>query len=78
MNGMDAMEEKDGNVEGAQRGEASEVTLNETMKKNMKLVVPLVHPELPQALEGFRAMNNKVSDHKAVISRCRRIRGKVC
>ena len=68
MNGMDAMEEKDGNVEGAQRGEASEVTLNATMKKNMKLVVPLVYPELPQALEGFRAMDNKVNDHEVMIN----------
>ena len=68
VNGMDAMEEKDRNVEGAQRGEAWEVMPNATMKKNAKLVVLLVYPGLPQALEGFRAMDDEENDHEAMIN----------
>ena len=68
VNGMDTMEKKDENVEGGQRGEASEVAPNATIKENVKLVEPFVHPGLPQILEGFRAMDDEVNDHEAMIN----------
>ena len=30
--------------------------------------MPLVHPGLPQALEGFRAMDDEENDHEAMIN----------
>ena len=44
------------------------MTPNATMKENVKVVEPFVHPGLPQALEGFRAVDDEVNDDEAMIN----------